>query len=55
MRPKYERFRDWVAAVHESVVGTKRQFAIAPQLVRFWGEADINWQRESAALVANDP
>jgi len=35
--------------------GTKRQFAIALQLVRFWGEADINWQRENAASVANDP
>jgi len=33
----------------------KAQFAIALQLVRFSGEADINWQRENAASVANDP
>jgi len=38
-----------------SIHGTKRQFAIGLQLVRFWGEADINWQRENAASVANDP
>jgi hypothetical protein len=38
-----------------NTIGTKRQFAIALQLARFWGEADINWQRDNAASVANDP
>ena len=28
---------------------------VAQPLVRFRGEADMNWQRENAPSVANDP